>query len=92
MGDKPEKVTASEIKKTIASSLGAAFGIVIGMVWTQVVLGAFATAGVNLSAGAMQGNWVGLIMFVVTAIIVTFICVLAIVYIGRWGAKSEEKK
>jgi len=36
-------VTMAEIRKTIATSLGTAFGIVIGMVWngmewTQVVL------------------------------------------------------
>ena len=33
-------VTMSEIRKTIATSLGTAFGIVIGTVWTQVVLSA----------------------------------------------------
>ncbi len=40
-----KKVTMTEIRKTIGTSLGTAFGIVIGMIWTNVVLGAFTTAG-----------------------------------------------
>jgi hypothetical protein len=44
------EVSASEIRKTTATSLGTAFGIVIGMVWTQVVLSAFATGGIPLTA------------------------------------------
>lgn len=93
-----EKVSASEIRKTIATSMGAAFGIVIGMVWTQVVLGIFSTAGINLTSGAVEGNWLGLGLFVITAAIVTLVCVLAIVFIGKWGnrpskaPKMEEKK
>ncbi|KPV62336.1 MAG: hypothetical protein AOA66_1368 [Candidatus Bathyarchaeota archaeon BA2] len=39
----------AEIRKTTATSLGRAFGIVIGMIWTQVVLSAFATAGIPLT-------------------------------------------
>jgi hypothetical protein len=47
----PEKKSApigmSEIRKTTATSLGTAFGIVIGMIWTQVVTSGFNTAGIN---------------------------------------------
>lgn len=87
----PEKkkflpIRAAEIKKTIATSLGTAFGIVIGMIWTQVVLSGFATAGISLTmAGTTWGQWA---MFVVTAVIVTIICVVAIVLISRWGGKK----
>jgi hypothetical protein len=79
-------VTMSEIRKTIATSLGTAFGIVIGMVWTQVVLAAFATAGMPLTTTG--GTWMQWSTFVITAVIVTLICVVAIVFIGRWGGKK----
>lgn len=51
----PEKkltvpIRTSEIRKTVATSLGTAFGIVIGMIWTQVIMSAFATTGIQLTA------------------------------------------
>lgn len=76
-----------EIRKTIATSLGTAFGIVIGMVWTQVVLSAFATAGISLTV--VGGTWLEWGIFAITAVIVTLICVIAIVFIGRWGGKEK---
>lgn len=80
------EVTMIEIRKTIATSLGTAFGIVIGMIWTQVVLSAFATGGVPLTSTG--GTWTQWSYFVATAIIVTLICVIAIVMLGRWGGKQ----
>ncbi|MFQ6086616.1 MAG: DUF5654 family protein [Candidatus Bathyarchaeia archaeon] len=81
-----KKVTMAEIRKTIATSLGTAFGIVIGMIWTNVVLGAFATAGISLTT--IGGTWFEWFYFVIVAIIVTVICVIAIVLIGRWGGRE----
>ncbi len=80
------EVTMIEIRKTIATSLGTAFGIVIGMIWTQVVLSAFATGGISLTTTG--GTWTQWSYFVITAIIVTLICVVAIVMLGRWGGKQ----
>ncbi len=80
------EVTMIEIRKTIATSLGTAFGIVIGMIWTQVVLSAFATGGISLTTTG--GTWAQWGYFVITAIIVTLICVVAIVMLGRWGGKQ----
>ena len=80
-------VTMAEIRKTIATSLGTAFGIVIGMIWTQVVLSAFATGGIPLTVAG--GTWFEWGLFVITAVIVTLICVVAIVFIGRWGGKEK---
>jgi hypothetical protein len=80
------EITASEIRKTIATSLGTAFGIVIGMIWTQVVLSAFGTAGIPLTAtGATWSQWS---YFVITAVVVTLLCVIAIIILGRWGGKQ----
>jgi hypothetical protein len=80
------EVTMIEIRKTIATSLGTAFGIVIGMIWTQVVLSAFATGGITLTATG--GTWTQWSYFVITAVIVTLICVVAIVMLGKWGGKQ----
>ncbi len=75
-----------EFRKTIATSLGTAFGIVIGMVWTQVILSAFITGGIPLtSTGGTWGQWG---IFMVIAVIVTVICVVAIMLLGRWGGKQ----
>jgi hypothetical protein len=80
------EVTMSEIRKTTATSLGTAFGIVIGMIWTQVVLSAFATGGISLNSPG--GTWTQWSYFVITAVVVTLICVIAIMVIGRWGGKE----
>jgi hypothetical protein len=80
------EVSGTEIKKTMAMSLGTAFGIVIGMVWTQVVLSAFNTVGIPLTTTG--GTWSQWGIFVVTAVFVTLICVVAIVILSRWGGKQ----
>ena len=81
-----DQLSKEEFRKTIAASLGTAFGIVIGMIWTQVVLSAFATGGIPLTTTG--GTWSQWGLFVVTAIIVTIICVVAILLLGRWGGKK----
>jgi len=83
---KSAPIGMGEIRKTIATSLGTAFGIVIGMIWTQVVMSGFATAGVPLTAAGT--SWVQWTVFVITAMVVTVMCVIAIVLIGRWSGKK----
>ncbi len=39
-----------EVRKTIATSLGTAFGFVIALVWSNVVLGGLALTGAPLTA------------------------------------------
>lgn len=80
------EISGSEIKKTMATSLGTAFGIVIGMVWTQVVLSAFNTGGIPLTTTG--GTWNQWGIFVVTALVITIICVVAIIMLSRWGGKQ----
>jgi hypothetical protein len=80
------ELSKTEIRKTMATSLGTAFGIVIGMVWTQVVLSAFVTGGIPLTTtGGTWGQWG---FFVGTAVVVTIICVIAIIMVSRWGGKE----
>lgn len=80
------EISKNEIRKTMATSLGTSFGIVIGMVWTQVVLSAFATAGIPLTSAG--GTWSQWSIFVITAIIVTLMCVIAIMVLSRWGGEK----
>ncbi len=80
------ELTMTEIRKTIATSLGTAFGIVIGMIWTQVVLSAFVTGGIPLTAAGV--TWAQWSYFLITAVVVTLICVVAIIMLGRWGGKQ----
>ena len=56
------------------------------MVWTQVVLSAFATSGIPLTSTG--GTWSQWGIFVVTALIVTLICVVSIIMLSRWGGKQ----
>ncbi len=82
-------ISVSEVRKTVATSLGTAFGFVIGLVWSQVVLGGFAVAGINLTTGKPD-VW-GWLAFMVTALVVTLIMVVLIIFIGRWGNKGQKK-
>lgn len=50
-------VSMGEVRKTIATSLGAAFGFIIALTWNSVVLGALAAADVPLGATVGVG-WV----------------------------------
>jgi len=89
--DEEKAVSATEVRKTVASSLGAAFGFVIGLLWSQVVLGGFAVGGINLTAQNSTGNWGGWAIFIGIALVVTLVMVVLIIYVGRWGSKGMAK-
>ena len=80
-----KKISASEVRKTIAVSLAAAFGFVIALLWNQVVTGGLKVAGIDTALeefGLME--WLG---FVVTAVAITILMIILIIVIGRWGNK-----
>ena len=83
-----KKLSAGEVRKTMATALGAAFGFVIALVWNNVVVGGLATGGINLTSGAKLGDWGGWGIGVVTALILTVVMIILIIVIGRWGAKA----
>lgn len=83
-----KKLSAGEVRKTMATALGAAFGFVIALVWNNVVVGGLATGGINLGNTAAPGNWGGWAVGVVTALVLTIVMILLIIVIGRWGAKE----
>lgn len=87
MGEEEEEVrlSVSEVRMTIATSLAAAFGFVIALLWKDVVLGGLATAGIDLAGGTDLAGWT---VGVVTAIVMTVVMIVFIVIISRWGGQK----
>src|SRR3972149_3867426 len=52
------KLSAAEVRKTIAASLTTAFGFVIALLWNQVVQGGLALAKVSTTAPADSVQYV----------------------------------
>lgn len=78
------KLSAAEVRRTIATSLATAFGFVIALLWNQVVQGGLALAKVSTTAPA---DPLAYVVFIVTAVVITVIMVTLIVVFGRWGSK-----
>ncbi len=81
------KISAGEIRRTIATSLGAAFGFVIALVWSNVVLG-----GLELAKAPMTKptNATELVIGIVTALALTIAMIVLIIVISRWGSKESK--
>ena len=82
-----KQISMAEVRKTIATSLGAAFGFIIALMWNSVVLGGLATAGISLTQPSSSGNWGAWGLGLVTAVVMTVVMIVLIVIIGRWGGK-----
>jgi len=78
------KLSAAEVRKTIAASLTTAFGFVIALLWNQVVQGGLALAKVSTTEPADAVQYV---LFIGTAAVITVIMVVLIIVFGRWGSK-----
>ena len=80
-----KKLSAGEVRKTIAVSLAAAFGFVIALLWNSVVLGGLKVGGIDTTFDTIDlGGW---LVYVVTAVVLTVVMVLMIIIVGRWGNK-----
>jgi len=84
------KLSVAEVRRTMATSLAAAFGFVIALIWSNVVLGGLGNAGIKLQPE--QADWMGWGIFVIIALVLTVVMILLIIIISRWGGKAEEKK
>jgi len=82
-----KQLSMAEVRKTIATSLGAAFGFIIALMWNSVVLGGLATANIQLTAQNSVGNWGGWTYGLITAVILTVVMIVLIIVVGRWGSK-----
>ncbi len=80
-----KKLSVSEVRKTIAVSLAAAFGFVIALLWNEVVKAGITLAGVNLTVEEI--TLVGWLGYVVVAVAITVVMIILIIVIGRWGSK-----
>jgi len=83
-----KKLSVSEVRKTMATSLAAAFGFVIALMWSNVVLNGLATAGVKLQPDKV-GEWLGWAGFVVVALVLTIVMIVLIIVVSRWGSKAQ---
>ena len=80
-----KKLSASEVRKTIATSLAAAFGFVIALLWNNVVTGGLKVANVDTNLETFTfGAWMKLL---VTGVVLTIVMIVLIIVIGRWGSK-----
>jgi len=80
-----KKISMTEVRKTISTSLAAAFGFVIALLWNNVVTGGLKVAGVDTTFATITPiGWVG---YLVTAVVLTIMMIVLIIVIGRWGSK-----
>jgi len=79
-------VTIKEIKSTIAVAIAAAFGFIIALIWKDIIVGLVSLTGLSVTAPTDPISAVGA---TVTALIITVICVLGIIYISKWGGVSK---
>ncbi|MDP7140809.1 MAG: DUF5654 family protein [Candidatus Woesearchaeota archaeon] len=76
----------SEIKKNVLTAVLAAFGFVIALVWRDAI-----RAGVDeiIQRSGMEGT--GYIYQIVSAVIVTIICVIGILFFSRIKGEEDVK-
>jgi len=79
-----KKLSVAEVRRTISTSLAAAFGFVIALLWNQVVQGGLAVAKISTTAPQDLAGW---LYFVVTAVVLTVVMIVFIILVGRWGSK-----
>jgi hypothetical protein len=82
-------VTIKEIKSTVAVAIAAAFGFIIALIWKDVIVGLINMTGLSVTAPT---NIPSAVVAVVTALVLTIICVLGIVYISKWGGVVTKKE
>lgn len=94
MAEEERKLSIGEVRKTISTSLATAFGFVIALLWSNLVLNGLATAGIQMQPSEL-GNWGAWGIFAVTAIALTLVMIVLIIVISRWGTagvKGMRKK
>ena len=78
-------LSVSEVRKTISTSMAAAFGFVIALLWNSVVQGGLKVAGVDTTLQNI--SLVGWIGYLVTALVITTVMIVFIILVSRWGSK-----
>ena len=68
-------VKLSEVKITIATAIGAAFGFIIALIWKEIIVGLFALGGLEINNIA---DGMGALIAIISGIIITLVCVFGI--------------
>jgi len=82
-------VKLKEIKINIATAIAAAFGFVIALIWKEIIIDLLKRGNLWLTA-TDSSDPMTILVPIITAIIVTIVCVIGIMYITKWG--GVEKK
>ena len=81
-------VAIKEIKSAIAVAIAAAFGFIIALIWKDIIIGAMQLAG--LWQEGIPKDWLTVAYGAITALIITIVSVIAIVYISKWGGVGQK--
>ena len=81
-------VAIKEIKSAIAVAIAAAFGFIIALIWKDIIIGAMQLAG--LWQEGIPKDWLTIAYGTITALIITIVSVIAIVYISKWGGVGQK--
>lgn len=73
-----------EVQKNTATAILAAFGFVIALVWRDAI-----QESIDKLLKVLNLTGTGFIYKILTAIIVTIICVIGIMEISKWSEKKE---
>jgi len=68
-------VKGGEVKRTIATAIGAAFGFIIALIWRDIIVGLFALGGLKISDITEATD---AIIAIVSGVIITVVCVFGI--------------
>ena len=77
--------TMAQMRRAISTSLAAAFGFVIALLWNGVVTSGLTLAGISTTAPVSVVAWA---LFVVTAVVLTVVMVVLIILVGRLAPKE----
>src|SRR2546430_13470744 len=86
-----KQLSMAEVRKTIAASLGAAFGFIIALTWNSVVIGGLAAGGIQLGTTVKQGDFAGWAYGLVTAGVLAGVIVGLIIVLRRLGRQEEPR-
>jgi len=86
MAEEEKKLTVSEVRKTIATSMAAAFAFVIALLWKEVVMGGLKVANIDTTFQTI--DLMGLVGFAVVAVVLTVVMIVFIIMFSRWGSKA----
>src|SRR3989442_9418465 len=82
------KSTMAQVRKTISTSLAAAFGFVIALLWNGVVTSGLTLAGVSTTAPADAVKWA---IFVVTAVVEAGVIGGTLHFVRRLSPQETQK-